>query len=147
MTGLHARTGWAIWKVRSLIEGSVLLLGWWLGGNVGLGTLAFALLIGPLCGVTLGWFGIVAARSCRPQADNHNRPELTRMPASGRHYPPSSGQRCRRDPAALAPAAISRHASRFRTQAYRLCRQPTKAPIPICSPRWIWASPSCATAS
>ena len=58
MTGLHARTGWAIWKVRSLIEGSVLLLGWWLGGNVGLGTLAFALLIGPLCGVTLGWFGI-----------------------------------------------------------------------------------------
>ena len=48
MTGLHARTGWPIWKVRSLIEGSVLLLGWWLGGNVGLGTLAFALLIGPL---------------------------------------------------------------------------------------------------
>ncbi|MFS2047320.1 hypothetical protein ACEN9Z_25345, partial [Stenotrophomonas geniculata] len=58
MTGLHARTGWPIWKVRSLIEGSVLLLGWWLGGNVGLGTLAFALLIGPLCGMTLGWFGI-----------------------------------------------------------------------------------------
>ena len=58
MTGLHVRTGWPIWKVRSLIEGSVLLLGWWLGGNVGLGTLAFALLIGPLCGVTLGWFGI-----------------------------------------------------------------------------------------
>ncbi|MBJ7516295.1 MAG: hypothetical protein JHC82_08685 [Stenotrophomonas sp.] len=58
MTGLHARTGWPIWQVRSLIEGSALLVGWLLGGNVGLGTLAFALLIGPLCGMTLGWFGI-----------------------------------------------------------------------------------------
>ena len=58
MTGLHARTGWPIWQVRSLIEGSALLVGWLLGGDVGLGTLAFALLIGPLCGITLGWFGI-----------------------------------------------------------------------------------------
>lgn len=58
MTGLHARTGWPIWAVRSGIEGSVLLIGWWLGGNVGVGTLAFALLIGPLCGVTLPLFGI-----------------------------------------------------------------------------------------
>ena len=58
MTGLHARTGWPIWKVRTLIEGSALAVGWWLGGNIGLGTLAFALLIGPLCGFTLGWFGI-----------------------------------------------------------------------------------------
>lgn len=56
MTGLHARTGWAIWKVRTLIEATALLVGWWLGGNVGLGTLAFALLIGPLCGFTLPLF-------------------------------------------------------------------------------------------
>lgn len=58
MTGLHARSGWPIWQVRSLIEGSALLVGWLLGGNVGPGTVAFALLIGPLCGMTLGWFGI-----------------------------------------------------------------------------------------
>lgn len=58
MTGLHARYGWAIWKVRSAIEASVLALGWWLGGDVGLGTLAFALLIGPLCGITLPLFGL-----------------------------------------------------------------------------------------
>lgn len=58
MTGLHARTGWPIWQVRSLIEGSALLLGWLLGGSVGVGTVAFTLLIGPLCGLTLGWFGI-----------------------------------------------------------------------------------------
>ncbi len=56
MTGLHARSGWAIWKVRTLIEASVLVVGWWLGGNVGLGTLAFAVLIGPLCGITLPLF-------------------------------------------------------------------------------------------
>lgn len=56
MTGLHARTGWSIWKVRSLIEASALAVGWSLGGNVGWGTLAFALLIGPLCGITLPLF-------------------------------------------------------------------------------------------
>lgn len=61
MTGLHARTGWAIWKVRTLIEATALAVGWWLGGNVGLGTLAFALLIGPLCGITLPLFDRRAA--------------------------------------------------------------------------------------
>jgi len=70
MTGLHARSGWPIWQVRSLIEGSALLAGWLLGGNVGPGTLAFALLIGPLCGMTLSWFGIgrppVAAQATVP---------------------------------------------------------------------------------
>lgn len=55
MTGLHARFGWPIWAVRTGIEGSVLLAGWWMGGTVGLGTLAFALLIGPLVGRTLPW--------------------------------------------------------------------------------------------
>lgn len=68
MTGLHARTGWPIWQVRSLIEGSALLVGWLLGGNVGLGTLAFAVLIGPLCGVTLGWFGIGKVPVASPSA-------------------------------------------------------------------------------
>ena len=55
MTGLHARFGWPIWTVRTGIEGSVLLAGWWMGGTVGLGTLAFALLIGPLVHRTLPW--------------------------------------------------------------------------------------------
>jgi len=59
MTGLHARTGRPIWQVRSLIEGSALLAGWALGGDVGLGTVAFAVFIGPLCGVTLRWFGLL----------------------------------------------------------------------------------------
>ena len=55
MTGLHARLGWPIWAARTGVEGSVLLTGWWLGGTVGLGTLAFALLIGPLVARTLPW--------------------------------------------------------------------------------------------
>lgn len=53
MTGIHNRYGWPIWIVRTGIEAVVLLIGWMLGGVVGLGTLAFALLIGPMVGVTL----------------------------------------------------------------------------------------------
>ena len=53
MTGLHRRTGWKIWIVRTLIEVTVLSIGWILGGQVGIGTLAFALLIGPMVNVTL----------------------------------------------------------------------------------------------
>ncbi|MBX3100514.1 MAG: hypothetical protein KF761_13160 [Salinibacterium sp.] len=53
MTGIHHRTGWPIWAVRTSIEVTVLAIGWLLGGNVGLGTLAFALLIGPMVNVTL----------------------------------------------------------------------------------------------
>lgn len=53
MTGAHNRFGWKVWKVRTAIEVSVLVIGWLLGGQVGIGTAAFALLIGPLVGVTL----------------------------------------------------------------------------------------------
>jgi uncharacterized membrane protein YczE len=48
MTGIHRRTGWPVWRVRVGIELVVLAIGWALGGDVGLGTLAFALLIGPI---------------------------------------------------------------------------------------------------
>lgn len=49
MTGLHRVTGKPIWLVRTFLEGTVLLLGWVLGGTVGIGTVAFALMIGPIC--------------------------------------------------------------------------------------------------
>ena len=49
MTGLHRVTGRPIWLVRTALEVSVVLVGWLLGGNVGLGTVAFALLVGPMC--------------------------------------------------------------------------------------------------
>jgi uncharacterized membrane protein YczE len=47
MTGLAAR-GHSIRVVRTVLELSVLALGWWLGGTVGVGTVVFALAIGPL---------------------------------------------------------------------------------------------------
>lgn len=47
MTGLHLRTGASIRLIRTGIELAVLAVGWMLGGPVGLGTVAYALLIGP----------------------------------------------------------------------------------------------------
>lgn len=47
MTGLVAR-GFPLRTVRTLIELSVLVLGWFLGGNVGFGTVLFALTVGPI---------------------------------------------------------------------------------------------------
>lgn len=55
MTGLVARTGWRVWIVRTLIEGSVLVIGFLLGGPVGFGTVLFAFGVGPLVGVFLPW--------------------------------------------------------------------------------------------
>ena len=48
MTGLHQRFGWSIRTIRFTLEVAVLALGWLLGGTVGVGTVAFALLVGPL---------------------------------------------------------------------------------------------------
>ena len=47
MVGLHRRTGWPIGAVRAGIEVTALVVGAVLGGTYGLGTVAFALLIGP----------------------------------------------------------------------------------------------------
>jgi uncharacterized membrane protein YczE len=54
MTGIHFKTGVRVGRVRLAIEGSVLALGWVLGGTVGLGTLLFALLIGQSIAISLG---------------------------------------------------------------------------------------------
>lgn len=47
MTGLSRRTGWPVWRSRASVELTVLALGWVLGGTVGVGTIVFALGIGP----------------------------------------------------------------------------------------------------
>jgi uncharacterized membrane protein YczE len=47
MTGLHRRTGVSLRVVRAAIELSAVTVGYLLGGTVGIGTLAFALLVGP----------------------------------------------------------------------------------------------------
>ncbi len=48
MTGLVRLTGWPVWTVRGSIELTVVVVGFLLGGVVGLGTVIFALAIGPL---------------------------------------------------------------------------------------------------
>jgi len=58
MTGLHTRLGWPLWLARTLVEGTVLLAGWLLGGSVGIGTVAFAALIGPMVGRTIPWLRV-----------------------------------------------------------------------------------------
>jgi uncharacterized membrane protein YczE len=54
MTGLHHRFGWSIRRARTAIELSVLVIGWALGGTIGLGTVVFALGIGPIIQFFLG---------------------------------------------------------------------------------------------
>jgi len=60
MTGLSARTGRSVRVVRTLIEVVVLACGWLLGGTVGVGTVLYALAIGPL---TQGFLPLFAVRT------------------------------------------------------------------------------------
>src|SRR6476659_2002630 len=53
MTGLVARTGLSVRLVRTSIEATVLIVGWLLGGTVGIGTLVYAFGIGPLVQLVL----------------------------------------------------------------------------------------------
>jgi uncharacterized membrane protein YczE len=57
MLGLHRRTGFSVRAIRTGLELSVLLIGWTLGGTVGLGTLLFAFGIGPVVQPALRFFG------------------------------------------------------------------------------------------
>jgi uncharacterized membrane protein YczE len=69
MTGISARFGWPIWLSRTSVELSVLLVGWMLGGTIGIGTVAFALTIGPLAHAFLRVFDTRRiARAERPRA-------------------------------------------------------------------------------
>ena len=71
MTGLAARTGRSIRLVRTCIEATVLVVGWLLGGTVGVGTIAYALCIGPLAQIFLPIFDSEKRAARRPV-----RPEL-----------------------------------------------------------------------
>ena len=48
MTGISARWGCPLWTARTLVEVTVLIIGWTLGGTVGVGTLVYAAAIGPV---------------------------------------------------------------------------------------------------
>lgn len=53
MTGVHRVTGWPVGPVRNGLEVTVALAGFALGGTLGLGTLTFALAIGPAVALSL----------------------------------------------------------------------------------------------
>lgn len=58
MTGLHRVTGRSIRLVRTLLEVAVVLLGLALGGVLGVGTVLYAVAIGPLTQLLLPWFTV-----------------------------------------------------------------------------------------
>jgi uncharacterized membrane protein YczE len=65
MTGIAAR-GHSVRVVRTCIELSVLVLGWFLGGSVGIGTVAYALAIGPLTQLLLPRLTLARPGPARP---------------------------------------------------------------------------------
>jgi uncharacterized membrane protein YczE len=78
MTGMVARTGLSVRLVRTSIEATVLTVGWLLGGTVGVGTVVYALGIGPLVqlilrltrrAAVLGDFGVKRAVSAGEPAE------------------------------------------------------------------------------
>ncbi|MFE7224588.1 YitT family protein [Nocardioides sp. NPDC057577] len=74
MTGLHERTGAPVWLCRAGVEITVLAVGWLLGGLVGIGTVAEALLIGPMVHRTLPFFRTVyAGRSAAAEVGAETR--------------------------------------------------------------------------
>lgn len=56
MVGVHHRFGWSIRRSRTVIEIIALVIGWALGGTIGIGTIVFAFGIGPVVQIMLGVF-------------------------------------------------------------------------------------------
>jgi uncharacterized membrane protein YczE len=78
MTGIAAR-GHSIRLVRTGLELCVLATGWLLGGSVGIGTVAYAVAIGPLVHVTLPWLRLEPLPLPSPQSgcDEGSEPDGT----------------------------------------------------------------------
>ena len=83
MTGLRARTSWPIWVIRSGLEGSVLVIGWLLGGQVGIGTVAFVVLIGPLVHVAMPILRVPGGAPEEPTAARERRFRLSAWSPAG----------------------------------------------------------------
>ncbi len=93
MTGMHARFGWPIWACRLSVEGSVLVLGWLLGGTVGIGTVVFALGIGPLVHIAMPLLAAPKPAPRRPARRESNAHEATPSAPRGQAATPAA---CRR---------------------------------------------------
>jgi uncharacterized membrane protein YczE len=66
MTGLVRRTGRSVRLVRTSIEATVVLTGWLLGGTLGVATVVYAVVIGPLVHVLLPRLSLDPADGARP---------------------------------------------------------------------------------
>ncbi|MYR26415.1 MULTISPECIES: membrane protein [unclassified Streptomyces] len=66
MTGLHRRTGRSLRLCRTFVEAAVGLVGIALGGTLGIGTVLYALTIGPLAQFFLGVFALPVTRPVPP---------------------------------------------------------------------------------
>ena len=69
MTGLVRRTGGSVRLVRTSIEAAVVISGWLLGGTLGIGTVVYAVAIGPLVQVLLPRLSLSPASTPTPPAD------------------------------------------------------------------------------
>ena len=78
MTGLVRRTGLPVGVVRTAIEVTVVALGWLLGGVVGLGTLLYALAVGPLVQLMLPWCVVELSGGSRAARPHRGRPSPRR---------------------------------------------------------------------
>ncbi|MFJ4951897.1 YitT family protein [Streptomyces sp. NPDC088760] len=63
MTGLHRRTGRSIRLMRTVVEVAVVVTGFLLGGTIGVGTVLYAVSIGPLAQAFLRVFALPSAPS------------------------------------------------------------------------------------
>ena len=69
MTGLVRRTGRSVRLVRTSIEVAVVAVGWLLGGTLGIGTVLYAVAIGPLVQVLLPRLSVSPAARPTPPVD------------------------------------------------------------------------------
>lgn len=63
MTGLHYKTGLPVARIRLSLEVTVIIVGWLLGGTVGIGTVLFGVFVGYSVAF---WFGVVGKLSKQP---------------------------------------------------------------------------------
>ena len=76
MTGMAAR-GHSVRVVRTCIEVTVLITGWLLGGTVGLGTVVYALGIGPIAHVSIP---LLAIRVSAVEPSSPSASQLSPLP-------------------------------------------------------------------
>jgi hypothetical protein len=99
MTGFAAR-GHSLRVVRTCIEATVLLVGWLLGGTVGVGTVAYAVCIGPLAHIFVPLFSRPLTQLLEPRLRQvHDRRAVANRQAGGT-------QRRRRTPCLRAKVVI-----------------------------------------